>query len=121
MLLRHQRKFGPEPASSEITPETAFRTAGESRRRCLPGVASVGACAALGAVAARRFPSLLHPGTVEAAEAPLKTVPGKYSTAEAETPEAKATTYNNFNEFGTDKSTRSITRTPCRHGPGRCR
>ena len=45
----------------------------------------------------------MHPGAVEAAE-PLKTVPGKFSTTETETPKAKATTYNNFYEFGTNKS-----------------
>ena len=38
------------------------------------------------------------------ADQKLTTVPSKYTVNEPQTPFAKATTYNNYYEFGTDKS-----------------
>ena len=104
MLLRSNRKLGLEPKSSEITPEAAFHEHQQARRRFLTGAAYTGAAAAAGYLAARSVPGLLHPATVHAAGSPLKTVPSKYTVADPQTPESKATTYNNFYEFGTDKS-----------------
>jgi sulfoxide reductase catalytic subunit YedY len=46
---------------------------------------------------------LLHPDAVYAGVR-LATVPSKYTVPDPQTPFAKATTYNNFYEFGTDKS-----------------
>ncbi len=98
MHIRDTRKLGPEPKSSEITPEAAFHTARETRRRFLTGAAT----AAAGYGLARNIPGFLHPRAVEAASS-LKTVPSKYTVADPQTPESKAASYNNFYEFGTDK------------------
>ena len=103
MLLRNTDDLGPEPSSSEITPETTFAEHNRTRRRFLTGAAYAAATAAAGSIAVRNIPGFLHPKAVDAA-APLKTVASKYTVSEPQTPESKATTYNNFYEFGTDKS-----------------
>ena len=121
MSLNRRSSLGPEPRSSEITPQAAFQKpaalhdraasltaadaapARESRRRFLTGAAYTAATAAAGYALARNVPGLLHPRGVEAASQ-LKTIPSRYTVPDAQTPEAKATTYNNFYEFGTDKS-----------------
>jgi sulfoxide reductase catalytic subunit YedY len=46
---------------------------------------------------------LVHPAAVHAQQK-LSVVPSKYAVADQQTPFNKATTYNNFYEFGTDKS-----------------
>jgi sulfoxide reductase catalytic subunit YedY len=51
----------------------------------------------------RQVPGLIHPGAVHAQQK-LETVASKYTVPDAQTPIAKATTYNNYYEFGTDKS-----------------
>lgn len=105
MLLRTNKKLGPEPPSSEITPEAAFRDHAAARRRFLTGAAYTAGAAALGTVTARHLvPGLLTPTLVHAADTTLQTVPSKYTVSDPETPEGKATHYNNFYEFGTDKS-----------------
>jgi len=81
-------------ASSEITPRSEFF----SRRDVITGAAALG----VGALALKRVPGLIHPAAVHAVEK-LATVPSKYTVPDAQTPFAKATTYNNFYEFGTDK------------------
>ena len=103
MLLRNSSKLGVEPASSEITPERTFRESAEGRRRFIKGAAYLGATAAIGTVAFRSVPDLLRPRSVEAATA-LRTLPSAYTVSDPQTPESKATTYNNFYEFGTNKS-----------------
>ena len=83
-------RIPPIPAR-EITPKDVFLS---SRRRFLASAAAAGALAAAPGVVARAW-----------AEDKLRTVPGKLTTTgETLTPLAKATTYNNFYEFGTDKS-----------------
>lgn len=105
MLLRTHKKLGPEPSSSEITPEVAFRSYTATRRRFLTGAAYTAGTAALGTVAARNLiPGLLAPTPVHAADATLQVIPSRYTVSDPQTPEAKATHYNNFYEFGTDKS-----------------
>ena len=110
MLIRDTSKLGPDPRSSEITPEAAFHEHSRSqpdsqtRRRFLTGAAYTGATAAIGAVAARNIPGFWTPRGVSAAETALKTVPSQYTVPDPQTPESKATHYNNFYEFGTDKS-----------------
>ena len=81
--------------SSEMTPKERFF----SRRDLLTGAAALG----VGALALRQVPGLIHPAAVHA-DQKLNTVPSKYTVSEAQTPFNKATTYNNFYEFGTDKS-----------------
>ena len=83
----------PAIPSSEITPQQVFL----NRRRFI----AAGAAAAGVAVAAGRLAS---PASVLAAQK-LQTIPGQLTTTgETLTPYGKVTTYNNFYEFGTDKS-----------------
>ena len=87
MLLRTKMEI----ASSEITPKETwdvFQSMRRSRRSVLKGM---GAMAAMGLA-----------GLAEA-EQKITTVPTSYKVSDATTPEAKAKSYNNFYEFGTDK------------------
>ena len=96
MLIRDSRNLdGNNIASSEVTPKESFL----NRRNFLTGAAALG----VGALALRQVPGLIHPDAVHA-DQKLQTVPSKYVLPDAQTPFAKATTYNNFYEFGTDKS-----------------
>ena len=105
MSTPREKKTGREPASSEITPEKIFREGAESRRKFLTGAGYAGAAAAVGYLAARQVPGLLPgSGVVDAAENSLHVVQSKYTVDDPQTPEAKASGYNNFYEFGTDKS-----------------
>ncbi len=105
MGRRLSAKLGPEPRSSEITPRSEFRALrGVGRRSFLTGAAYAGATAALGTMTARRLPKFMHPREVEAATTPLHTISSKYTTSEVQTPLTKATSFNNFYEFGTGKS-----------------
>jgi sulfoxide reductase catalytic subunit YedY len=99
MLLR--KSSTTDIASSEITPEHAFRAAQNetSRRRFLATALALGAGGA-----ATQLPRLLHPANVLADTQKLTTVPSPYAVSDPQTPFAKATNYNNFYEFGTDKS-----------------
>ncbi len=99
MLLRKSSRFDASIRSSDITPQNAFESFQQDRRRFLTGAAIVGA----GAIAATKVPGLFHSDTVHAADK-LQTAPSKYTTSENQTPFNKATNYNNFYEFGTDKS-----------------
>lgn len=92
MLIRK----ADDSRSSEITPKQAFF----DRRRFVTGAGALGA----GAIAINRFSGILDPRAAVFADEKLKTVDGKYTTTEQQTPFNKATTYNNFYEFGTDKS-----------------
>ena len=98
MLLRNSTP-APIP-SSEITPQHVLEQHQQNRRRFLTGAAALGA----GTLAARYLPDVLNPRTTVHAADQLQTIPGKYSTTEPQTPFNRATTYNNFYEFGTDKS-----------------
>jgi methionine sulfoxide reductase catalytic subunit len=93
MLIK--RNIEDRIPSSQITPKESFLT----RRNLLTGAAAVG----VGALALRQIPGLIHPDAVHA-DQKLATVPSKYMVPDAQTPFAKATTYNNYYEFGTDKS-----------------
>jgi sulfoxide reductase catalytic subunit YedY len=93
MLIRKSSSPASTVRSSEITPERSFWEFQQSRRRFLGGAAAVG----VGAIAATRLPGILHPDSVQ-------TVASSYTVSDAQTPEAKATHYNNFYEYGTDKS-----------------
>ena len=91
MLIKDSKKLGPEIKSSEITPKEAFL----SRRSFVAGAVAIG-----GALAAGQ--SLIDPPAAEAQQK-LSVVPSKYTVPDQQTPFAKATNYNNFYEFGTDK------------------
>jgi methionine sulfoxide reductase catalytic subunit len=93
MLLRKSSSL--DIPSSEITPQHVVERYNQNRRRFLTGAAALGA----GALTARYLPG----ATVEAAT-DLSTVPSKYTVPDAQTPFNKATTFNNYYEFGTDKS-----------------
>jgi len=90
-------KRTPELTYKDITPKRLYM----GRRNFLLGL-----LATTGAVAAwKKFPYLLAgPGT---GSVPVKlngVIKGPYSTEEKQTPENDVTHYNNFYEFGTDKS-----------------
>ena len=86
MLLR----LGKEIPSSEITPRDVARAFQASRRQFLGGAGAVGAAALL-------------PRMAFGADKLNVTPNGKYVVNETLTPQAKAQSYNNFYEFGTDK------------------
>ncbi len=89
MLLRTKSEH--EIASSEITPRETYRTFQQTRRSLLAGMGAVAATAVL--------PRRAHAGTKLSVKASSYTVPDRDTT-----PEAKAQSYNNFYEFGEDKS-----------------
>jgi sulfoxide reductase catalytic subunit YedY len=100
MLLRRSGSLESTIRSSEITPQPAFEQFQQNRRRFLAGAATLGAAA----FAARTLPGLIHPPTVRAADQPVVIKPSSYTLPDAQTPLAKASNYNNFYEFGADKS-----------------
>jgi methionine sulfoxide reductase catalytic subunit len=95
MLIKKSGSLEGKIASSEITPADAFF----NRRNFLRGAVVAG----VGALALKQVPGLIHPEAVHA-DQQLATVPSKYTVPDAQTPFAKATTFNNYYEFGTDKS-----------------
>jgi sulfoxide reductase catalytic subunit YedY len=99
MLLRTTTKLGPVIPSSEITPQHQVEQHNQTRRRFLAGAAAVGAAT----LATRAIPNLIHPNATVEAATDLPTVPSKYTVPDTQTPFNKATTYNNYYEFGTDK------------------
>jgi sulfoxide reductase catalytic subunit YedY len=100
MLLRKSVSLESTIRSSDITPQPVFEKHQADRRRFLAGAATLGAAA----MAARYVKTLAHPATTVEAATDLPTVPSKYTVPDAQTPFNKATTYNNYYEFGTDKS-----------------
>jgi sulfoxide reductase catalytic subunit YedY len=95
MLIRKTHLSGGHIPSSQITPLSVFRDARPSRRAFLSTAAKLAA----GSAAAG-----LLPRSAFAAD-PLKTVPGdaKFQATNPQTPFGRATTYNNFYEFGIPK------------------
>jgi sulfoxide reductase catalytic subunit YedY len=80
-----------EIPSSEITPEATHKAFQMTRRRVISGMGAVAAAAA--------FPGMAP------AETKLTVKDSTYTVTDRDiTPEAKAKSYNNFYEFGTDKS-----------------
>src|SRR5688572_24387677 len=88
--MNRERQIGPAIPSREITPESLY----VRRRDFMAGAAAAGVGWGLTFGGAR---------SALAVEA-LKTQKGPFGTNEALTPEKDITTYNNFYEFGTDKS-----------------
>ena len=100
MLLRKSVSLESTVRSSDITPQHVFEQFQKDRRRFLFGAATLGA----GAIAARYLPGIVNPPTTVLAADQLQTVASKYSLPDAQTPLAKATSYNNFYEYGTEKT-----------------
>jgi len=98
MLLRRSGNLESAIHSSDITPQDAFERYGRQRRFVIGGAATLTA----GAFAASYLPGLFFPSTTVHAQE-LPSTPSKYNTTENQTPFAKATHYNNFYEFGTEK------------------
>ena len=94
MVFPKKELYGNDVPSSEITPLRAFQDEKATRRKFL---ASAGVFAAGSAAG-------LIPREAWADDNKLQTIPGKYQATDEQTPFAKATTYNNFYEYGTDKS-----------------
>jgi sulfoxide reductase catalytic subunit YedY len=87
MLLRFEREI----ASSEITPKETWRAFQMSRRQVIAGAGAVAAMAAM--------PKMARAMTK------LNVTETAYKVTDRDvTPEAKAQSYNNFYEFGEDKS-----------------
>jgi sulfoxide reductase catalytic subunit YedY len=99
MLLRRSNRFDAKIESSEITPQDVFERYRKQRRFVIGGAATLTA----GALAAAYLPQIFWPSSTVHAQA-LPSSPSKYNTTENQTPFAKATHYNNFYEFGTEKS-----------------
>jgi sulfoxide reductase catalytic subunit YedY len=97
MLLRKSSSL--DVPSSEITPQHAVEKFNRDRRRFLTGAAALGAAA----LAAGKISGILDPKIGAYAATQLPTVPSKYTTSENQTPFNKATSYNNFYEFGVEK------------------
>jgi sulfoxide reductase catalytic subunit YedY len=108
MLLRKSASLESAIHSSDITPQHVYEEYKEqykdqhqtNRRHFLAGAATLG----VGALTARYIPGLIDPPTTVHAADQLQTVPSKYTLEEPQTPLGKASNYNNFYEFGTDKS-----------------
>ncbi len=83
--------------SSEITPRAAYEAFQANRRQFVAGMGAVGAAA----LATGVLPAAAHAATGGLTK--LTTVPSPYKVSETVTPEAKAQSYNNFYEFGTQK------------------
>ena len=97
MLIRSSDHSNP--LGSEITPESVYR----QRRRWL-AAAGIGAASAGMAALAGSGAALAQRTDARSSLAPLPTRPGPFSTMERQTSFEDASTYNNFYEFGTDKS-----------------
>lgn len=93
MLIRNSAVDGAGIPSSEITPMQSFVSGRPTRR----GFMATGAMLAAGSLAASLLPKSAQ------AQNKLQTIEGKFQATDAQTPFAKATTYNNFYEFGVDK------------------
>jgi sulfoxide reductase catalytic subunit YedY len=81
--------------SSEITPRSVYDAFRQDRRQFLSGIGALGAAA---------FAASVFPRSAFAETTKLTTVPSQYKVNETVTPASKAQSYNNYYEFGTDKS-----------------
>jgi sulfoxide reductase catalytic subunit YedY len=94
MLIRKTHLSGESIPSSQITPQEVFERPRMDRRRFL---------ARSGALATGASLAGMLPADAFADDTKLTTIPGKFQATDPQTPFSKATTYNNFYEFGTSK------------------
>jgi sulfoxide reductase catalytic subunit YedY len=94
MVFPKKDLYGENIPSSQITPFPAFTEARSTRRSFLASAAKLTAGAAL----AGGLPAAAM------ADNKIATIPGKFQATDPQTPYSKATTYNNFYEYGEDKS-----------------
>jgi len=100
MLIRSSDSGFEHPVASDITPRAVF----ESRRTMLQQLAAGAAGLPLAGWAARDARAQMKgPGVLPALPGVVSTVPGA-QTMDKPTAYKDASTYNNFYEFGTDKS-----------------
>lgn len=99
MIIRTPDNGFQHPIPSEITPQNIYLRRREWLQKSLLGAAAFGSPW----LAASASAATTRPGKLPPLAATLSTVPGA-TTPEALTSYADATTYNNFYEFGTDKS-----------------
>ena len=94
MLIRSRMQiYGDDVASSQITPQETFLNERQTRRSFLNTAAKLAAAgAAVGLLPASAL-----------ADNKLTTIPGPFQATDTQTPFSKASTYNNFYEFGIDK------------------
>jgi sulfoxide reductase catalytic subunit YedY len=98
--MKYRRNPAHQHLRSEITPEAAFLD-----RRKLIGAGAAAAGVALGGGAACSEPQAPEAGSgLPAPGDALSAKPGARTVADPQTTEEAATQYNNFYEFGTDKS-----------------
>src|SRR3954470_23253027 len=90
MANRRKELLGISPPSAEITPESVYLR----RRELIRGAAALAAASTLGLPRRARA----EPGTLPA------TKKGPFPAGEPQTSFKDITSYNNFYEFGTDKS-----------------
>jgi sulfoxide reductase catalytic subunit YedY len=93
MLIRRK----PELSYSDVTPKEVYT----NRRKFLRDMGIAGAAAA---IAGERILSIASPNLTAYATSKLNFTKGKFSTDEKVTPINDVTHYNNYYEFGTDKS-----------------
>jgi len=96
MLIRKTEISGESIPSSRITPLEVL----QSHRHLMP---RRGFLAQSGALAAGAALAGMIPTRAFADDTKLETIPGKFQATDNQTPFSKATTYNNFYEFGTNK------------------
>jgi methionine sulfoxide reductase catalytic subunit len=100
MIIRSHEDGFVHPLASEITNQQAYL----SRRSIIRGLALHAAAAGLASWSAREaMAQTLRPGVLPALNAVPSTIAGAL-VMDKTTPYKDATTYNNFYEFGTDKS-----------------
>jgi len=110
MLIRRNREL----SYANVTPKGVYT----NRRKFLRDMGMAGAAAA---IAGEKILSIASPNLTAYATTKLNFVKGKFNTDEKITPINDVTHYNNFYEFGTDKSdpaknSQNFRTTPC---PGR--
>jgi sulfoxide reductase catalytic subunit YedY len=108
MLIRRPDRLFDHATPSEITPRAVYEQRREWLRRLAAGAAGVGLAAWASRQALARSPSpaaavAAEPASRQRLAGARSAVPGAL-TMEKPTPYEDATTYNNFYEFGTDKS-----------------
>ena len=99
MLLRKSVSLQSMIRPSDITPQCVFERQQQDRRHFLTGAVTLG----IGTLAGRVLPDIIHPSTTVQASGPPQN-PVKYTLPDAQTPLGKAAGYNNFYEYGTEKS-----------------